>query len=88
MKVLFLGVLCGLFGVCGEQPLRQLTTHATPFAHSAVPLFRHGYLVLFPPGGVSGTPVSAMFYGQADASLLCAMWTSTRMGAQPSELLL
>jgi hypothetical protein len=63
MKVLVLGVLFGLFGVCAEQPLRQLTTHATPFANSALPLFRHGYLVLFPPGGVSGTPATAMFYG-------------------------
>jgi hypothetical protein len=63
MKTLFLGVLCSLCGLRAEQPVRTLTTQAVPFANSIIPLFRHGYLVLFPPGGVNGTPVASILYG-------------------------
>ena len=46
---LFLGVLCSLCALHAEQPVRELTTQAVPFTSSVIPLFRHGYLILFPP---------------------------------------
>jgi hypothetical protein len=63
MKALFLGVICSLFGLGAEQPVRELSTQAVPFAHSIVPLFRHGYLVLFPPAGRPGASLSTSKYG-------------------------
>src|ERR1700693_2258698 len=63
MKAVFLGVLCGLFGLGAEQPVRELSTQAVPFAMSKVPLFRHGYLILFPPGGGNGVSTSTIMYG-------------------------
>ena len=54
---LFLGVLCSLCALRAEQPVRELTTQAVPFTSSVIPLFRHGYLILFPPGGANGTPL-------------------------------
>jgi hypothetical protein len=50
MKAVFWGVLCAVYGLATEQPLRELSTQAIPFYRSQVPLFRHGYLILFPPG--------------------------------------
>jgi hypothetical protein len=46
---LFLGFLCSLCALHAEQPVRELTTQAVPFTSSVIPLFRHGYLILFPP---------------------------------------
>jgi hypothetical protein len=48
MKVVVLGVLCSLFGLSAELPVRELETHAIPFRGSLISLFRHGYLVLWP----------------------------------------
>ena len=63
MKTLYLGVLCSLCALRAEQPVRELTTRAVPFTDSVIPLFRHGYLILFPPGGVNGTPLASIMYG-------------------------
>ena len=63
VKAFFLGVLCSVFALATEQPVRELSTQAIPFARSIVPLFRHGYLVLFPPGGGSGVSASTVMYG-------------------------
>ena len=46
-----------------EQPVRELSTQAIPFARSRAPLFRHGYLVLFPPGGGNGVSAPTVMYG-------------------------
>ena len=46
-----------------EVPVRELTTRAVPFPNSKVPVFRHGYLITFPPGGLSGTPAWLSSYG-------------------------
>ena len=63
MKALFLGLLCGLYGLSAEQPVRELSTQAVPFANSIAPLFRHGYLILFPPGGGHGASLSISKFG-------------------------
>ena len=63
MKALFLGLLCVSLSLRAEPPIRELTTQAVPFAHSIVPLFRHGYLVLFPPGGAQGSSLSLSKFG-------------------------
>jgi len=63
MKTLFLGVLCSLCALRAEEPIRELRTQIVPPALSIVPLFRHGYLIIFPPGGVNGTPAASVFYG-------------------------
>ena len=63
MRALFLVLLCGSSVLKAEQPVRELTTQAVPFANSIVPLFRHGYLILFPPGGGHGASLSTSKYG-------------------------
>src|SRR5580704_3369744 len=63
MKAIFLGGLCAVFGLATEQPVRELSTQIIPFAMSIVPLFRHGYLILFPPGGGNGVSASTVMYG-------------------------
>jgi hypothetical protein len=63
MKVVLSGLLCGLLGLSAEQPVRELSTQAVPFANSIVPLFRHGYLILFPPGGGHGASLSISKFG-------------------------
>jgi hypothetical protein len=63
MKTVVLAVLWSLFVFGAEQPVRELETHAVPFPRSLIPLFRHGYLILFPPGAPAGSPLSAVTYG-------------------------
>ncbi len=63
MKVFFLGALCAVFGLATEQPVRELSTQIISFPRSRVPLFRHGYLILFPPGGANGVSASTVMYG-------------------------
>jgi hypothetical protein len=63
MKILFLGFLCTLSALPAEQPVRKLETQAVPFTSSIIPWFRHGYLILFLPRGVNGTPVESIMYG-------------------------
>jgi hypothetical protein len=63
MKTFFLGVLCAVFGLATEHPVRELSTQIIPFARSKVPLFRHGYLILFPPGGGNGVSASTVLWG-------------------------
>jgi len=46
-----------------EAPVRELTTQAVPFANSRIEVFRHGYLITFPPGAGNGTPASLSMYG-------------------------
>jgi hypothetical protein len=56
MKVSLLSVLCVLSGLAAEQlPVRELSTQAVPFPNSIVPLFRRGFVVMFPPGALAGT---------------------------------
>jgi hypothetical protein len=65
MKVSLLSVLCVLSGFAAEQPVRELSTQAVPFANSISPLFRRGFVVMFPPGAAPGThpPISSVMYG-------------------------
>jgi hypothetical protein len=66
MKVSLLSVLCILSGLAAEQPpVRALSTQAVPFPNSIVPLFRRGFVVMFPPGALGGThpPLSSVKYG-------------------------
>jgi hypothetical protein len=63
MRAFFLAVLCAVFGLATEQPVRELSTQAIPFPVSIVPPFRHGYLILFPPGGDNGVSASTIMYG-------------------------
>jgi hypothetical protein len=65
MKVLLLSVLCTFSGFSAEQPVRELSTQAVPAANSIVPLFRRGFLVMFPPGAArSDHPaISSIKYG-------------------------
>jgi hypothetical protein len=63
MKSLLLGVLCSFVALAAEQPVKRLSTEAIPARGSTVPLFRHGYLVLFPGGAFNGVRASAIFYG-------------------------
>lgn len=66
MKILSLSVLCILSGFAAEEPpLRELSTQAVPFPNSIAPLFRRGFLVMFPPGAAAGThpPLSSVKYG-------------------------
>jgi hypothetical protein len=63
MKTLLMGALCVLSGFGEEQPVRELSTRAIPFADSIAPWFRHGHLILFPQGGPAGTPLASMAYG-------------------------
>ena len=63
MKSLLSGIVI-VFSVCAaEAPVRELTTQAVPFARSVIEVFRHGYLITFPPGAASGTPASLSMYG-------------------------
>ena len=63
MKAILLGVLCGLTALRAAEPAKHLSTQATPTRASLIPLFRHGYLVLFPGGAFPGVPHSAIAYG-------------------------
>ena len=63
MKVFLLSILYVLSGLAAEQPVRELSTRAMPFGNSPVPLFRHGYVVTFPPGAAQGSPISSIMYG-------------------------
>jgi hypothetical protein len=62
MKPFLIAAVSGLAvsaaAAAGEEPVRQLSTVAIPFFRSRVPLFRHGYLVLWPPGGPNGVPAA------------------------------
>jgi hypothetical protein len=87
MKALFLVLLCGLLGLGAEQPVRELSTQAVPSAHSIVPLFRHGYLILFPPGGAPGASLSMIKYGftaySPDGNLAYQKTLQVPGGSQP-----
>jgi hypothetical protein len=63
VKTLLAGVMCVVSGLSADQPVRELSTQAVPFAKSQVPWFRHGYLILFPPGGPAGSPLSSIDFG-------------------------
>ena len=66
MKVFLLSVFLTFSGLAAEpQPLRELLTQAVPFANSPVPWFRHGFVVMFPPGPAAGEhpPISSTMYG-------------------------
>ena len=63
MKSLWFGIVI-VFSVCAaDVPVRELTTQAVLGPRSIVPVFRHGYLVTFPPGAQSGAEVSLIKYG-------------------------
>jgi hypothetical protein len=63
MKAFLISVLCVSYGFGAEQPVRELSTQAVPFAKSLAPWFRHGYLIVFPPGGAPGVPLSSVAFG-------------------------
>jgi hypothetical protein len=63
MKPVLLAVLCGSIALRCAEPVKQLSTEAIPPRASLIPLFRHGYLVLFPGGAFSGVSHSAIAYG-------------------------
>jgi hypothetical protein len=63
MKILFLSFF-GLYPRCvRSSQFRKLETQAVFFTSSIIPWFRHGYLIVFPPGGVNGTPAASVLYG-------------------------
>src|ERR1700730_4179684 len=63
MKSLLVGltIVCSVWAA--DSPVRELTTQAVPFPNSIVPVFRHGYLITFPPGAGPGAPISLVLYG-------------------------
>ncbi len=63
MKPILLGILCSVTVLHAEQPVKELSTEAIPARASLIPLFRHGYLVLFPGGAFNGVSHSAIAYG-------------------------
>ena len=63
MKSFLLGFLCSATALYAEQPVKELSTEAIPARASLIPLFRHGYLVLFPGGAFNGVSHSAIAYG-------------------------
>lgn len=62
MKLLFLGVLI-VSMQAAEIPVRELTTQAAPFPRSKISVYRHGYLITFPPRNQSGAPAWLSEYG-------------------------
>ncbi|MGD0618821.1 MAG: hypothetical protein ABSB67_14285 [Bryobacteraceae bacterium] len=48
MRLVLLGAVCALCAFAGN-PDREVLTQAFAFADAPVPVFRHGYLVTFPP---------------------------------------
>jgi len=63
MKSLLPGIVIVVSLCAAEMPVRELTTPAVPFANSSIEVFRHGYLITFPPGTGRGTPASLSMYG-------------------------
>ncbi len=63
MKRLWMGIVCVLSVFGADPPARELSTEAMPFRNSRVPFFRHGYLILSPPGAAAGSPISSIAYG-------------------------
>jgi hypothetical protein len=66
MKPFMIVAACGLAvsaATAEEEPACHLLTDAIPNSNSPISLFRHGYLVMWPPGGPSGAPSQNIFYG-------------------------
>jgi hypothetical protein len=55
-------VACCTLAVAAEEPIRELSTQAVPNYRSQSPYFRHGYLILSPPGGPNGSSAAAIFF--------------------------
>ncbi len=63
MRWFLLGIVIVFCARAADAPVRELTTQAAPFPHSQVPVFRHGYLITFPPLGRSGASAWLSLYG-------------------------
>jgi hypothetical protein len=67
MKSFLIAAVCGLAtsaAFAAEEPACGLVTQAIPYSTASLSLFRHGYLVLWPPGAdVNGVSAASIFYG-------------------------
>jgi hypothetical protein len=62
VKSLLIVAYCVVAAAAPEEPARELSTQAVPSYRSQSPYFRHGYLILSPPGGPNGSSAAAIFF--------------------------